>query len=148
VNRLRCSFQAKPKSSCPLLEGLVLGEAGTVDDVVFSRRPPEGALAADDEAAEIEIQTGSRAPTDVGLVVAFRMERAQANIALGAEAAKCLSVRHGGAKPKHQNKRGNSAGVQSPHYNPFLTVYVRNLWTETRTPIGGHSNSLRNPKAH
>ena len=120
--RRRRHHVAGASREAPFLEGLVIGKTRTINRVIFGRGPPEGTLGAKDEiVGNIGIDACGAAPADLRLAVAFGMEAADPDLALGPEAAQPLGIRLGCGQSHDQCERRNNAGVQSPHdCNPFL----------------------------
>ena len=70
-----------------------MGDTSAIDRVVLRARVPIAALEAEDEVVgDISVDTNCSAPADLRLVVAFRMETGDANLAFGPEAAEALSL--------------------------------------------------------
>src|SRR6476619_6785894 len=107
----RSQVDAGAGCDAPLLEGLVASFARTVDAAILSRRPPEGAFAAEHEASEVEIDAGRSAPAPMRLAPAFRTEAADARLGLSPETTKALGVCLARRDAKRQGESGNYAGV-------------------------------------
>jgi hypothetical protein len=72
------------KASAPFLERLAIGDARPVTRDILSARVPEAAVRTDNETPEIEIGANFAAPSDMVVVIAFRIEAIDADVCLSA----------------------------------------------------------------